>query len=98
MDRTGHTLEELYQEAFTLGFDKRRVDRLVDHFEIAVKFLVHKIDTEGWMWRDNYLREHVGCAFRTGFTNTVSPIILELLFRRYPQWRKYRHTNQRTLL
>ena len=72
------TMDELYRHAETEGFSRRRVDRLVEQFEIAAKFLAHKIDTEGWMWRDNFMRKYAGCSLHASFTNTVSPFFLSL--------------------
>jgi hypothetical protein len=72
-----------------LGCDKRRADNLVELFHKAAMFLADKIENEGWKWRSNYLREHVGCAYGAEFTNTLSPYVLELMFRQYPDLRKY---------
>jgi hypothetical protein len=80
---------DIYRHLRTHKFDSRRTDHLVDDFDRAAKFLRHKIEHDGWKWRSNYLREHAGCAFGAQFTNTVSPYILELLFRKVPMWRKY---------
>jgi hypothetical protein len=77
--------------------DMRRAEHLVEHFRKAAVFLVSKIETDGWHWRSNYLREHAGCAFGAQFTNTLSPYINELLFRQYPVYRKYAADDERGL-
>lgn len=72
----------------------RRADQLAELFHRSAKYLIDKIEREHWRWRDNYLREHAGCAFGAQFTNTMSPYINELVFRRYPDVAKYRHGNE----
>jgi hypothetical protein len=37
------------------------------------------------------MREHAGCAFGAVFTNSISPYINELVFRKYPQFQKYKN-------
>jgi hypothetical protein len=83
------TTTEIYRHLRTLKFDQRRANHLVAQFHRAALFLAERVKSDGWKWRNNYLREHVGCAFGTQFTNSVSPYIMELLFRQYPQFREY---------
>jgi|SRR5262245_3948109 len=59
-------------------------DQLVRAFKTAALFLIDKVEREGWYWRSNYLREHVGCTTGLRFANERSPTILRLLAKRYP--------------
>lgn len=89
---------DIYRHLRTLQCDSRRADRLVALFHRSAIFLVDKVQREGWKWRTNYLREHAGCAFGATFTNTLSPYINELLFRQYPDLRRYENTDTGELL
>jgi len=85
------TEQQLYRHIWsTGGLDQNRTDRLVERFAAAARFLVDQIEMDGWQWGDNFLREYVRCAFGAQFTNTISPYILELLFRRHPRFAKYK--------
>src|SRR5262252_6152295 len=95
------TVEELYAAIWEKSgnkYNRRFVDQLVEYFRQSAVYLVHRIETENWKWRDNYLREHAGCAYRAKFTNTVSPYVLEMFFRRNPQYQKYRNDDDDPLL
>jgi hypothetical protein len=72
-----------------LGCSASRADHLAKLFYQAAMFLIHKIKYENWRWRNNYLREHAGCALGAVFTNTLSPYINELMFRQHPGLRIY---------
>lgn len=62
------------------------IDRkLMLAFYRAAMFLKHRVDTEGWVWSSNYLREHVRCATGLQFTNTRSPDILRQLRLQHPE-------------
>lgn len=68
----------------------QRADYILKLFHESALFLVARIENDGWKkWRVNYLREHTGCALGEMATNTVSPHINELFFRRYPVFRNY---------
>ena len=84
---------DIYLHLSGAGFDKARADRLVDLFYRAAVFLVNIIENHGWKWRANYMREHAGCASGAQFTNTVSPYINELVFRKYPDLRRLNHAS-----
>jgi hypothetical protein len=68
---------------------KRKMNELVIAFHQAAIFVKHKIETEGWHWSDNFLREYVRCATPLRFSNSESPFILQELARQYPWCRKY---------
>ena len=59
--------------------------KLMRAFYRAATFLKHRVDTEGWTWSSNYLREHVRCATGLQFTNSLSPQILRELRMQHPE-------------
>jgi hypothetical protein len=84
------TTEAIYRYLrLEVRFDTRRTDRILEPWYQAALFLVAKIKSAGWKWRDNFLREYVACALGEGFTNTISPYVTELMFRQHPELRKY---------
>jgi hypothetical protein len=86
--------DAIYRHLKYLKFSQSRADRLVGLFHQAALYLVERIEKAGWpKWRNNYLREHVGCAFGEEFTNTSSPYIVELMFRKHPGLRKYENSS-----
>jgi hypothetical protein len=64
-------------------------DQLVRAFYTAALWLIDKVEREGWYWRSNYLREHVGCTTGLRFTNSRSPGILRLLGHRHPELKEW---------
>ncbi len=89
-DFSAMTTVQIYQDLrMKHGYGARRVDRLVEAFHQAGLFLLDKIESSGWKWRNNYMREHAGCAFGAEFTNTCSPQINELVFRKLPELRRH---------
>jgi hypothetical protein len=70
------------------GFPRRSVERLIDDFMAGGQALADAIKTQGAEWRDNFMREWAGCFRHARFTNTISPAINELVFRRHPGLRK----------
>ena len=60
-------------------------EQLVRAFYTAALYLIDKVEREGWYWRSNYLREHVGVTTGLRFANQRSPGILRLLGRKYPE-------------
>lgn len=81
---------QLYAELKANKCGPARADNLVELFAKSATVEVENIKTGIFKrWRDNYMREHAGCAFGAKFTNTISPMINELVFRKYPQFRKY---------
>ena len=85
------TTKQIYSHLATLRYPPSRADRLVELFAKAAGYLVDKIENEKWMWRDNYMREHAGCSFGAEFSNSISPYINELVFRKYPKFQKYKN-------
>ena len=65
------------------------MNRLVEEFYKAALFLIERIEKDGWRWRTNYLREHVGCTSDLKFSNTKSPEIMRELLRTHPDLEKY---------
>lgn len=63
--------------------------QLVRAFYRAALFLKHRIETQGWVWSSNYLREHVRCATNARFTNSLSPEILREVIRQHPELAAY---------
>ena len=59
-------------------------EQIVRAFYRSHLFLKHKVETEGWLYSSNYLREHARCAFGVSFTNSESPAILRILRQRHP--------------
>ena len=57
----------------------------VDAFYTATLFLLAKCKYEGWKWRQNFLREHAGCALHSGFSNTDSPRVYRGMLKKYPE-------------
>jgi len=62
---------------------------LVRAFYRAAKFLVARMENDGWQWTSNYLREHVRAAYGLKFTNSESPKILREVKRQYPSIARY---------
>jgi len=59
-------------------------EELIQAFRNASIFLIGMIKAEGWVWSSNYLREHVRCATGLKFSNTISPVVLREVAKRYP--------------
>src|SRR5262245_36127414 len=70
------------------GYDRRFVEHLVDAYAAAGNFLAHAIKSEGAEWSDNFMREWARCFRHIKSSNTASPGINELVFRKYPHLRK----------
>jgi hypothetical protein len=70
--------------ARTCGHTDREYERLVEAFYVAALYLKQRVEQDGWRWSSNYLREHVRCATKLHFTNSLSPEILREVVRRHP--------------
>lgn len=70
-------------------YDERYEQRLVEAFHTAAMFLKAKVESNGWQWSSNYLREHVRCSTGMKFSNSISPDILRALRQDYPELRPY---------
>jgi hypothetical protein len=70
--------------------------KLVDAFHEAALFLKDRIEYGGWkIFSSNYLREHVRCRYGLGFSNTLSPIILDEVLKQHPELGSWIRVNTR---
>lgn len=66
-------------------YSPQKREKLTEAYRRSCLFQIEQIKNGGWKWSDNFNREYMRCCCGESFSNTISPILSELVKRRWPE-------------
>ena len=79
------------------SYGSARRAKIVDTHYRSALYLKERIESDGWEWSWNYLREHARCCLHLDFSNTVSSLVYAELRKAHPDISHFKDGQQGSL-